>query len=57
MEDREKAWCTLLFQFHGVAEELLSRDDWRLMREWTRDAGDTERYLADLSRPGALTAG
>jgi pimeloyl-ACP methyl ester carboxylesterase len=57
IEDREKAWYTLLFQFEGVAEELLMRDDWKLLREWLRDDGDVERYIADLSRPGALTAG
>ena len=57
IESREKAWYTLLFQFHGVAEELLSRDDWSLLREWLRGEGDVERYVADLSRPGALTAG
>jgi pimeloyl-ACP methyl ester carboxylesterase len=54
--DREKAWYTLLFQFEGVAEELLRRDDWRLLREWLRENGDIDRYVADLSRPGALTA-
>jgi pimeloyl-ACP methyl ester carboxylesterase len=54
--DREKAWYTLLFQFEGVAEDLLSRDDWRLFREWLREDGDVDRYVADLSRPGALTA-
>lgn len=57
MEQREKAWYQLLFQFAGVAEELLRRDDWRLFREFLRGDGDVERYLADLSRPGALTAG
>jgi len=57
MEDREKAWYQLLFQFADVAEPLLQRDDWKLFREWLRGAGDVERYLADLSRPGALTAG
>ena len=46
----------LLFQFADVAEEMLQRDDWRLMHEWLRGNGDVERYLADLSRPGALTA-
>ena len=55
--DREKAWYMLLFQFEGVAEELLSRDDWRLFREWLREDGDVDRYVEDLSRPGALTAG
>jgi pimeloyl-ACP methyl ester carboxylesterase len=57
IEQREKAWYQLLFQFTGVAEELLTRDDWKLFREWLRGDGDVKRYLADLSRPGALTAG
>jgi pimeloyl-ACP methyl ester carboxylesterase len=56
-QDREMAWYQLLFQFEGLAEELLPRDDWRLLRDWVRDDGDVERYVADLSRPGALTAG
>lgn len=57
MEDREKAWYQLLFQFPDVAEALLQRDDWKLFREWLREDGDVEHYLSDLSRPGALTAG
>ncbi|HUR83973.1 MAG TPA: alpha/beta hydrolase [Solirubrobacteraceae bacterium] len=57
VEQREKGWYQLLFQFTGVAEELLQRDDWKLAREWLRDDGDMERHLADLARPGALTAG
>jgi len=55
--DREKAWYQLLFQFEGVAEELVQRDDWKLFREWLRGDGDLDRYIEDLSRPGALTAG
>ena len=31
---REKSWYMLLFQFEGVAEEWLSKDDWRNFREW-----------------------
>jgi pimeloyl-ACP methyl ester carboxylesterase len=57
LEQREKAWYQLLFQFTGVAEELLMRDDWKLFREWLRGDGDLNRYLADLGRAGALTAG
>ena len=57
IEQREKAWYQLLFQSEGVAEELLMREDWKLFREFSRGDGDQERYLADLSRPGALTAG
>jgi pimeloyl-ACP methyl ester carboxylesterase len=57
IEQWEKSWYSLLFQFEGVAEELLVRDDWKLARELLRGDGDVERYIADLSRPGALTAG
>jgi pimeloyl-ACP methyl ester carboxylesterase len=56
IEQREKQWYTLLFQFEGVAEELLTRDDWALLREWTAGAGDQQFWREDLSRPGALTA-
>jgi pimeloyl-ACP methyl ester carboxylesterase len=56
IEQREKAWYQLLFQFTGVAEELLMRDDGKLFREFSRGDGDHDRYLADLARPGALTA-
>ena len=47
----------------GVAERLLPRDDWRLFRDWgwhgveRNTDPDCERQIADLSRPGALTAG
>jgi pimeloyl-ACP methyl ester carboxylesterase len=56
IEQRERSWYPLLFQFEGTAEELLMHDGWRLFHEWTRGDGDTERAIADLSRPGALTA-
>jgi pimeloyl-ACP methyl ester carboxylesterase len=57
LEQRQKSWYMLFFQFDGLAERLLMRDDWKLFRDWTRDAHDRDRYLADLSRPGALVAG
>lgn len=57
IEQREKAWYQLLFQFEDVAEPLLTRDDWQLFREWLRGDGDVEEYIADLGRDGALTAG
>jgi pimeloyl-ACP methyl ester carboxylesterase len=56
IRQREMSWYMLLFQFAGVAEEALQRDDWRLFRELCRGDGDVDRYIADLSRPGALTA-
>lgn len=46
-----------LFNAEGLAEEVLARDDWKLFREFVGDATDVERYVRDLARPGALTAG
>jgi pimeloyl-ACP methyl ester carboxylesterase len=56
LEQRRKGWYQLLFQFDGVAEELVRHDDWRLFRELLDGAVDLDRYVADLARPGALTA-
>lgn len=56
LRQREMAWYQLFFQFEGVAEEWLRHDDWTLFREFLRGDGDLERYLENLSRPGALTA-
>ena len=57
IEQREKGWYQLLFQFTGIAEALIQRDDWKLFRDMLGNAKDRDRYIADLSRPGALTAG
>jgi pimeloyl-ACP methyl ester carboxylesterase len=46
----------LFFQFPGVAEEALRRDDWALWRTLFGPHGDLDRYLVDLDRPEALTA-
>lgn len=57
IEQREKSWYMLLFQFEEVAERALSQQDWHLFRQWTRNHPECERWIADLSRPGALRAG
>jgi pimeloyl-ACP methyl ester carboxylesterase len=57
VEQRERSWYMLWFQFEGLAEEVVPRDDWKLLREWTRGNGDVDRYIEQLSRPGAMTAG
>lgn len=54
---REKSWYFDFFCKPGIAEAALAADDWKLFREWSRGQGDQERYLRDLARPGALTAG
>jgi pimeloyl-ACP methyl ester carboxylesterase len=56
LEQLQKSWYQLLFQFEGVAEELLQQDDWYLFREFLQGDGDVEDYIAELSRLGALTA-
>lgn len=56
MDQREMSWYMLLFQFQGLAEELLSRNDWKMWRDFARHHPQAEHAVADLSRPGALTA-
>jgi pimeloyl-ACP methyl ester carboxylesterase len=55
IEQREKSWYMLLFQHEGVAEEWLSKDEWRNFREWSSHP-DADTCASELSRPGALTA-
>jgi pimeloyl-ACP methyl ester carboxylesterase len=57
IEQREKSWYIAFFRQTGVAEDELTRDGWKLFRDWTRNSVDTDRYVKNLSRPGALTAG
>jgi pimeloyl-ACP methyl ester carboxylesterase len=52
----EMAWYQLFFQFEEVAEATLAYNDWAALRELTPGYRDIERAIADLSRPGALTA-
>jgi pimeloyl-ACP methyl ester carboxylesterase len=55
------SWYMLWFLFPGVAEQALPEDDWALFRRWAwrgaEQDPDAERQIADLSRPGALSAG
>jgi pimeloyl-ACP methyl ester carboxylesterase len=56
MRQMQMSWYILLFQFPGLAEALIPRDDWRFLKGWARGTGDLDRYQRDLARPGALTA-
>jgi pimeloyl-ACP methyl ester carboxylesterase len=56
LRQQEMAWYQLFFQFEGIAEAWLQHDNWALLRQLTRGNGDIDRYITDLSRPGALTA-
>jgi len=56
IEQREKSWYMLFFQFQGTAETLLQQDDWKMFREILRNHSEFANWTKDLSRPGALTA-
>jgi len=56
IEQRRLSWYMLLYQFEGTAEELLTRHNWRLFREGHADSPDLDRYVANLSQPGALSS-
>lgn len=55
-DQRAMSWYMLLFQFEELAEQLLERQDWALLRDWGGHHPEVEQWISDLSRPGALTA-
>ena len=57
VRQHELSWYMLWFQFPGVAEQVLPAEGWAAMREWAGDSPEIADKLADLARPGALTAG
>jgi pimeloyl-ACP methyl ester carboxylesterase len=57
LEALQKGWYRILFDIPGVAEDLIQRNDWYLMRTLLEGSGENfETYIANLSEPGALTA-
>jgi pimeloyl-ACP methyl ester carboxylesterase len=56
IREREMAWYQLFFQFEEIAEATLEYDDWAALRELAPGYADIDRAIANLSRPGALTA-
>ncbi|MFN2465144.1 MAG: alpha/beta fold hydrolase [Candidatus Dormibacteria bacterium] len=56
IKQMQMSWYTYLFQFPGIAEALIPRDDWAFLKAWSSGTGDLDRYQHDLARPGALTA-
>jgi pimeloyl-ACP methyl ester carboxylesterase len=56
MRQHEMAWYQLFFQFTGIAEATIRHDGWAWLRAFSRGDGDFDRWIEDLSRPGALTA-
>lgn len=56
LEQCEKSWYMLLFQFPGIAERWLTEDDWANFRSWGRHP-DADQVIADLAANGSLTPG
>jgi len=56
LEQRQRSWYMLLFQFEGVAERWLSDDGWARLREWA-DHPDHDATTAALDADGSLTPG
>ena len=57
IEQREKFWYSLFFQFSGVAEASLQRNNWELWHAFSRDEGDNLAAIEHWqSHPGSLTA-
>jgi pimeloyl-ACP methyl ester carboxylesterase len=54
IEQREKSWYMLLFQFEGVAERWLSDNDWENFRTWASHP-DADAVIAELEKSGSLT--
>ena len=53
----QMSWYSFLFQYEGLAEDLLRKDGWSLFREWLASSPDLERSLEAMADPAALTAG
>ena len=56
LQQREKSWYMLLFQFAGIAERWLTDDDWANFRNWARHP-DAGQVIAELEANGSLTPG
>jgi pimeloyl-ACP methyl ester carboxylesterase len=54
LEQHEKSWYMLLFQFPGVAERWLAEDNWANFRRWAAHP-DADRVIAELEASGSLT--
>lgn len=57
IEQKLKGLYTLAWQVPGLAERWLAQRDFAGLRGWGRQHPRIERCLADMARPGRLTAG
>src|SRR5260221_9756169 len=56
LQQREKSWYMLLFQFPGIAARWLTEDNWANFRTWARHP-DANEVVAELVSAESLTPG
>ena len=56
LQQREKSWYMLLFQFPGIAERWLTENNWANFRTWARHP-DADQVITELETGGSLTPG
>ncbi len=56
LEQRQRSFYMLLFQFVDVAEQWLRADEWANLRMLIHNPADFDARVAELEKPGALTA-
>lgn len=55
-EQLKASWYGILIANSNGVETLVQANDWEFFKKLTQNKGDQERYLKDLSQPGALSA-
>ncbi|MGE0877925.1 MAG: alpha/beta fold hydrolase [Acidimicrobiia bacterium] len=55
IEQRQRSWYMLLFQFEGIAEQWLSENDFARFRSWSSHP-DIDDVCARLAEPSSLSA-
>lgn len=55
-EQKLKGWYVLMFQLRGFAEWLLKAGNWAVFRKFAAHPVETTHWIANLGRPGRLTA-
>ena len=56
-EQKMKGLYVLGFQFKGLAEYFLTKNDFRSLRQWGKQHPDIKESIQNMSRQGRLTAG
>ncbi|HEY1057244.1 MAG TPA: alpha/beta fold hydrolase [Limnobacter sp.] len=52
-----KGWYTVAFQVPWVSEALIKAGNWTVLRKFTGQTEEAERWIDRMRRPGRLTAG